>query len=69
MRPLEGFVQDNPMAGVAETVAELNILDGGARKALRVETAELLEYRATDGPTPGPQRRGLPMAVLVNEVV
>jgi hypothetical protein len=66
---LEGFVQDDPMASLAEAVPKLNILNRGPRELLLVETTHLVEHRTADCAAPSPKGRSLRVAVLMHEVV
>jgi hypothetical protein len=69
MRPLQSFVEQDAMASLAETVPEFDILNGGERKALRIEAPEFLEHRPTDSATSGPERRRFRIPVLMHKMV
>src|SRR5215510_14295869 len=69
MGALERLVQEDSVTGASEAVAELDVLDGRARKAFRIEAADLQEYRASDRPAPRPNRRSVGVSMLVDEVV
>ena len=68
MRPMKSFVQENPMAGLTETISQFDILDA-SWKVLLIKTVNLIEGRAADRAASGPERRSIRVTFLMHEVV
>src|SRR6266496_3832022 len=64
----KSLVEEDPMTGVSQPVAQLDVLDG-PRGASRVEAGHRLEHGAADGAAAGPEGRRLRIALLMHEVM
>jgi len=69
MSPLEGFLEENTIAGLTEAMSQFDILDRGAGKALGIKASNRLKGNAPDGSTSSPKGccRWIPM--LVDEMM
>jgi hypothetical protein len=57
------------MARRSQAIPELDVLDGRAAESAGIESPDLVEHRAPDGAAPCPERRGLDVASLMDEVM
>jgi len=69
VRPMQRFVEEYTIAGLAKAVTEFDILDRGPGEASLVETTHALERGASDGAAPCPEGGCFFPAGLVYEMM